>query len=457
MAKCININHPDYIDLLQQSGLHEDILKAKISIWMDENGVDMFPSLDELGIEAVNEMLSKQDLRAAKILGEANLTGIYAEQAQLEPAKTLQEIAQQAQGIMIDSDGNVTEHPNGGQLQSLIEAGIPQSVIDKAIEMFPKPSQLSPISNMKSGVLELFESNPELANAVYEALGVEIKNFKLIPNNEKHPEDANTYDVIYNDEKIGVVALFEGKNKIIKGVKLDEKFRDKGLGKKLYKFLNLQANLQGGVLFSDPEQQSADARRLWNSLIKEGVVNRATADEQSLKFNIDYKQQAQQLYSQYLDTIFPESKVKDIVYHGTANDIQEFTDSTFNYGKGIYFTKDFNYATQYRRVDINKPYNKKGGENIPVLINTINPKIFKNTEDFDYNEFGKIKNKPTTNDAYILDEPEASEYVVFEPEQIHILGSKQDIEGFKNWTEKNNGMLSSQKLLDNLQFKKGDC
>ena len=39
----------------------------------------------------------------------------------------------------------------------------------------------------------------------------------------------------------------------------------------------------------------------------------------------------------------------------------------------------------------------------------------------------------------------------------HILGSKQDIEGFKNWTEKNNGMLSSQKLLDNLQFKKGDC
>ncbi len=50
MTKCININHPDYIDLLQQSGLHEDILKAKISIWMDENGVDRFPTTDELGI-----------------------------------------------------------------------------------------------------------------------------------------------------------------------------------------------------------------------------------------------------------------------------------------------------------------------------------------------------------------------------------------------------------------------
>ena len=27
-------------------------------------------------------------------------------------------------------------------------------------------------------------------------------------------------------------------------------------------------------------------------------------------------------------------------------------------------------------------------------------------------------------------------YVVFEPEQIHILGSKQDIEGFKKYVEK---------------------
>jgi len=62
-------------------------------------------------------------------------------------------------------------------------------------------SNLNDEVETKSGVLELFESNPELANAVYEALGVEIKNFKLIPNNEKHPEDANTYDVIYNDEK----------------------------------------------------------------------------------------------------------------------------------------------------------------------------------------------------------------------------------------------------------------
>lgn len=50
MAHCININHPDYIDLRQETGLHEDVLKAKIAIWMEENGNDRFPSSDELGI-----------------------------------------------------------------------------------------------------------------------------------------------------------------------------------------------------------------------------------------------------------------------------------------------------------------------------------------------------------------------------------------------------------------------
>ena len=36
------------------------------------------------------------------------------------------------------------------------------------------------------------------------------------------------------------------------------------------------------------------------------------------------KQQALQLYSQYLDTIFPTSKVKEIVYHGSNQKINQF-------------------------------------------------------------------------------------------------------------------------------------
>ena len=302
--------------------------------------------------------------------------------------------------------------------------------------------------NSRPGVSEVFESNPELANSVYEALGVEVKNFKLIPNNEKHPEDANTYDVIYNDEKIGVVALFEGKSKIIKGVKLDEKFRNKGLGKKLYKFLNLQANLQGGILFSDPEQQSADARRLWGSLIKEGVVNRATADEQSLKFNIDYKQQAQQLYSQYLDTIFPDSKVKDIVYHGSVySNKQKFKTSTRV--SGHYFAVNPKEALQHAQRQLTDP---KNATLYGILLGIKNPKVIKEVIDYeDLDTAVKFTKGDTVfgdeNDAIIAEKveeynttyktPESTwiekQIVVFEPEQIHILGSKADIEGFKEF------------------------
>ena len=56
MTHCININHPDYIDLLNESGLHEDILKAKIAVWMKENSTDKIPTFDELGgkTEVVN-------------------------------------------------------------------------------------------------------------------------------------------------------------------------------------------------------------------------------------------------------------------------------------------------------------------------------------------------------------------------------------------------------------------
>lgn len=56
-------------------------------------------------------------------------------------------------------------------------------------------------------------------------------------------------------------------------------------------------------------------------------------------------------YSEYLDQIFPESKIKDIVYHGTDKDFEEFDlekqgKSGRNYGKGVYTTPDKSWATR---------------------------------------------------------------------------------------------------------------
>lgn len=155
-------------------------------------------------------------------------------------------------------------------------------------------------------------------------------------------------------------------------------------------------------------------------------------------------------YSGYLDTVFPESAIKDISYHEGNKGIEEFSTKFFNdrkggeirgrYGIGHYFTPVKWYATGF------------GEQMYSVLLNTKNPKIVK------YEQFGKGYDYVgrVSPDAYqelkrkgfdsligstdIEEEKDAypMEYVVFEPEQIHILGSRSDIEGFKKFVESNN-------------------
>ena len=66
------------------------------------------------------------------------------------------------------------------------------------------------------------------------------------------------------------------------------------------------------------------------------------------------KQQALQLYSQYLDTIFPDSKVKDIVYHGTDKQFEKFISDNLGSNtkaedadRGFAFTANKNTAKTY--------------------------------------------------------------------------------------------------------------
>lgn len=48
MAHCININHPEYKKLVSQFKGPEALLKAKISIWQENNGLNKFPTIDNL-------------------------------------------------------------------------------------------------------------------------------------------------------------------------------------------------------------------------------------------------------------------------------------------------------------------------------------------------------------------------------------------------------------------------
>jgi len=116
-------------------------------------------------------------------------------------------------------------------------------------------------------------------------------------------------------------------------------------------------------------------------------------------------------YDQYLKTIFPTSKMRDIVYHRSNAKFDEFDFNRVNpdTGGGFDFAKGSG-ATQY-------------GENLyPSLLDIGEFKpSYERTDPRD----GTMQ--PTMYDDYI--------YSIYNPEQVHILGSKRDIDGFRKFVE----------------------
>lgn len=150
-----------------------------------------------------------------------------------------------------------------------------------------------------------------------------------------------------------------------------------------------------------------------------------------------------QQYSAYLETIFPNSKVKDIVYHVGYNTIEKFVKRD----NGIFFTDNLNYAknliiekikrdSEYAGYSMSNEEAEKALKVYRVLLHSnniknltkVNSQIIK---DLKKEDFDTVKGLEDSSN-------QVESYVVFEPEQIHVLGSKQDIEKFKNWIKENN-------------------
>ena len=135
-------------------------------------------------------------------------------------------------------------------------------------------------------------------------------------------------------------------------------------------------------------------------------------------------------YSKYLETIFPDSRVRDILYRQDALDLENFKVSEET--KGIYASADIKEVDQYRG-------RRKHGESkiYSVMFNIKNPKEYKL-------RYYSIDTKHTTltqaisegKDGILTtgrDGEKNIEVAVVSPEQIMILGSKQDIEKFSKY------------------------
>lgn len=189
-------------------------------------------------------------------------------------------------------------------------------------------------------------------------------------------------------------------------------------------------------------------------------------------------------YLQYLSTIFQNSKVKDIVYHGVVKGREAFNNilekgfdfkskrnwdspkSSFKEddNTGMFFS-DRATAQSYG-LELTYKVNEKGeyedfayDNTIPALLNIKSLDTSSITSSGSAARFYREnKNKPLIG-MYGLEggsEGVHYNYVVFEPEQIHILASKQDIENFSNFVNntkkplQENPDIVKQKMLDTL-------
>ena len=207
-------------------------------------------------------------------------------------------------------------------------------------------------------------------------------------------------------------------------------------------------------------------------------------------------------YLQYLSTIFKTSKVKDIVYHGSISKFTNFIKNAIKRttsSDGVWFTSSKELAKEYsvsekivhigieydvlkklKKENPNKSYKITSGldaDNYSEIIKThgeekVNQGVIVEIENLDivypailniqnlktidgrgFNQFVRDKevklaiseNKDgliikdtldTISNNYNL---RADTYTVFEPKQIHILGSNTDIQQFKQYVQTSSG------------------
>jgi hypothetical protein len=163
-------------------------------------------------------------------------------------------------------------------------------------------------------------------------------------------------------------------------------------------------------------------------------------------------------YEKYLETIFPESKVKEVVYHNSDNEIKnfdrnhEFYQIEQNKNRAFYFSinRDFwkrkNTYPALLSIERLATPDLQEDKDFVEVINQLHDEGY----EIGYQNPITIENvisEIQRGSPYVLEIPEISKflkdhkicyktpeggctYAVFEPEQIHILGSKADVEEF---------------------------
>ena len=162
-------------------------------------------------------------------------------------------------------------------------------------------------------------------------------------------------------------------------------------------------------------------------------------------------------YEKYLETIFPESKVKEIVYHRGPKKIKTFDKSKTKEvnGNRFYFSpiNTGRYGNHVIQALLNiKNLAVPSDDNFIDDVNKKHPEytkgkskyfhlpshIYKNADKYGYD--GVFEFEGTNDD----------EYSVYSPDQIHILGSKKDKKDFYKFVHRKNKPKTLEKIISGI-------
>lgn len=216
---------------------------------------------------------------------------------------------------------------------------------------------------------------------------------------------------------------------------------------------------EGNIQPEKPTQQKetkGDEEKVEPPKIKEGVSELFETNPELKSIGTE------QEYSEYLDNVFPESKIKNILYHKTSS--KQIEGDRFKISRlgGVYFSffdipsgnivnslikKITKENTVFAVVNVKNPFivNKKNAKEVLKKTGLLTQDVTKLQKKFDLTNNDAVLGFPNERfDTGQLDDfpnikfnknqrKDVIELAVINPDNIHILGSKKDIEGFKNF------------------------
>ena len=153
-------------------------------------------------------------------------------------------------------------------------------------------------------------------------------------------------------------------------------------------------------------------------------------------------------YEEYLKTVFPGTKIPNILFHATKTDFNEFdpaymSKGNLSFGDGFYFTdnmdthKSFRLSNKVMPVVVNlqniyfDSFEAKQRRELPAHNKYVNSHETLQEVKNQHNDFIR-----RTYDGVVATYKGINEIVLFDPKNIHILGSQKDIENFESFVER---------------------